>query len=188
VANIESFVNEVKTEQDAVQERAATRAKFKPASLVRAGHGIPVHLGHATIQLLTLPREDSYWVMKASLHPGESVPLHSHSDAEDFYLLSGEAEALVQAKHGLEWQTIKMGDFIHIPGDMKHAWRNRHSGPAEQIIVTSPRLGRFLHELGKLLRVGGNNGTMEKLQHLTERYGYWLGSPEENAELGISLP
>jgi anti-sigma factor ChrR (cupin superfamily) len=188
MANIEYFANEVKTEQDAVQDRTDTSAKIQPASCVRAGHGIPVHLGRGVrIELLTSPKEDSYWVMKATLHPGEAVPLHSHSAAEDFYLLSGEAEALVQTQHGLDWMKVQTGDFIHIPGNMKHAWRNRCLAPAEQIIVTSAKLGRFLQELGEILRVSRNNGTMEKLRHVSERYGYWLGSPEENAQLGISL-
>jgi hypothetical protein len=40
MANIEYFANEVKTEQDAVQDRTATSAKIQPASCVRAGHGI----------------------------------------------------------------------------------------------------------------------------------------------------
>jgi quercetin dioxygenase-like cupin family protein len=169
MANIQYFANESAT-----------------ASVVRAGHGIPVNLGVAALELLTTP-EDSYWVMRASLQPGEAVPLHSHADREDFYLISGEAEALVETSHGLEWQTIQAGDFIHIPGNMKHAWRNRHSAPAEQIVVTTAKLGRFLQELGELIRTNGEDRTMETLGRLAERYGYWLGSPQENAELGISL-
>jgi hypothetical protein len=70
MANIEYFENEVKTGQDAVQDRTATSAKIQPASCVRAGHGIPMHLGRGVrIELLTSPKEDSYWVMKATLEP-----------------------------------------------------------------------------------------------------------------------
>jgi quercetin dioxygenase-like cupin family protein len=145
-----------------------------------------VNLGHATLELLT-PEEDSYWVMKGSLWPGESVPLHSHDDAEDFYLLSGEAEALVQTQRGLEWRTVQTGDFIHIPGNTRHAWRNRSSAPAEKVIVTSSKLGRFLQEMGELMRAGGNREAIKALIYLSERYGFWLGSAEENAAVGISL-
>jgi quercetin dioxygenase-like cupin family protein len=181
MADVEYFANEVKIGQD------VTTIKFQPASVIRAGHGIPVHLGVATLELLTTPK-DSFWVMKATLHPGEAVPLHSHDDPEDFLVLSGEAEALVETQHGLEWQTIQAGDFIHIPGNMKHAWRNRHSAPAEKIVVTTEKLGRFLHELGALTGGEGTHGTMETLRRLAERYGYWLGSPQENQGLGILLP
>jgi quercetin dioxygenase-like cupin family protein len=181
MADVEYFANEVEIRQD------VTTTKFQPASVIRAGHGIPVHLGATTLELLTTPK-DSYWVMKGTLHPGEAVPLHSHSDIEDFYLVSGEAEVLVQTQQGLEWNAVRGGDFIHIPGNMKHAWRNGRSVPVEMIVVTPAKLGRFLQELGELTRTGGRNGTMETLRRLAERYGYWLGSPQENAELGISLP
>jgi hypothetical protein len=47
MANIEYFDNKMKTERVAVQARAATGAEIQPASLIRAGHGIPVDLGAA---------------------------------------------------------------------------------------------------------------------------------------------
>jgi len=47
MANIEYFDNKMKTERVAVQGRAATGAEIQPASLIRAGHGIPVDLGAA---------------------------------------------------------------------------------------------------------------------------------------------
>jgi quercetin dioxygenase-like cupin family protein len=180
MANIESLTHKVNAGQNRVQE-------FHPASVVRAGHGIPVDLGATRIELLTSTRGDSYWVMKAILHPGESVPLHAHDDVEDFYVVSGEAEALVQTGQGLEWIAMQPGDFVHIPGNMKHAWRNWHLAPAETIVVTTPKLGRFLQELGEL-RNGAGNGAMDNLGQLSERYGYWVASAEENAAVGISLP
>ena len=53
MANIEYFDSKMKTERVAVQARAASGAKIQPASLIRAGHGVPVDLGafvrtHAT--------------------------------------------------------------------------------------------------------------------------------------------
>jgi quercetin dioxygenase-like cupin family protein len=189
MANIKDTANKPKTEDGPVQQQGVTHAKIPPANLVSAGHGIPVDLGPAVgIELLTLPNEDNYWVMKGTLQPGANVPLHSHEDAEDFFVLSGEAEALLETSNGLEWRRVQKGDFIHIPGNLKHAWRNRFSTPSEQIVVTSSTLGRFLREMGEVIRAGGKNGGMEKLRELSARYGYWFGSPEENAAVGISLP
>jgi quercetin dioxygenase-like cupin family protein len=189
MATLEYSANNVKTERETAQKRAATAADVQLPSIVQAGKGIPVlSAASVTIELLTPSREDGYWVMKGTLQPGESVSLHSHSPDEDFYLVSGEAEVLVETENGLEWKTVQTGEFVHIPGDTKHAWRNRSSAPVEQIIVTSARLGRFLQELGDLIRAGGREGIMEKLRRLIERYGYWLGSPEEHAAVGISLP
>jgi quercetin dioxygenase-like cupin family protein len=189
MASIDYPANKVNGQPEATLERAEAAANVLLPSIVEAGQGIPVmSAAGVTIKLLTPPREDGCWVMKGILQPGESVPLHSHSPDEDFYLVSGEAEVLMQTEQGLEWKTVQTGEFVHIPGDTKHAWRNRSSAPVEQIIVTSARLGRFLQELGDLIGVGGRDGIMEKLRRLTERYGYWLGSPEENAAMGISLP
>jgi quercetin dioxygenase-like cupin family protein len=188
MASIDYSANKVKRQREATLEQAAAAANVQLPSVVEAGQGIPViSTPGVTIKLLS-PEDGGYWVMKGTLEPGDSVPLHSHSPDEDFYLLSGVAEALMQTERGLEWKTVQTGDFIHIPGDTKHAWRNRSSARVEQIIVTSARLGRFLQELGDLIGAGGREGIMEELRRLSERYGYWLGSPEENAAMGISLP
>jgi quercetin dioxygenase-like cupin family protein len=189
MARIDYPANKVKRQREATLEQAAAPANVQLPSIVQAGQGTPVmSAAGVTIKLLTPSHEDGYWVMKGTLQPGESVSLHSHSPDEDFYLVSGEAEVLMETEHGLEWKTVHTGEFVHITGDTKHAWRNRSSAPVEQIIVTSARLGRFLQALGDLIRAGGREGIMEKLRRLTERYGYWLGSPEEHAAVGISLP
>jgi quercetin dioxygenase-like cupin family protein len=188
MADVEYLANEVKTGQDVTTTKfEPARVILEPASVIRAGRGIPVHLGATTLDLLSAP-EDGSWVMKGILHPGEAVPLHRHSDMEDFYLVSGEAEVLVQTQQGLEWKAARGGDFIHIPGNVKHAWRNGRSFPVEMIVVTPAKLGRFLQELGELTRTSGRNGIVETARRLAERYGYWLGSPQENAAVGISLP
>ena len=58
MAIIEHFDDKMKTERVAVQ--------------IRAGHGIPVDLGDTTFELLTSPKEDTYWVIKATLHRAEN--------------------------------------------------------------------------------------------------------------------
>ena len=95
---IENSANNPKTKGDAVCERAATTgATFQPAHLVHAGRGIALDLGLSVrVELLTSPNEEDYWVMKGTLEPGANVPLHSHDDDEDFYVLFAEAEALVE--------------------------------------------------------------------------------------------
>jgi quercetin dioxygenase-like cupin family protein len=143
------------------------------------------------IEPLTSMEEKSYCVLKGTIPPGVSVPLHSHGDAESFYVLSGEAQVLVQSEDGLDWQTLKPGDFVQIPGDAKHAWRNISDQPMEALITTTPKLGNALREMSEPAhgRDQGSPGpeAMERLAEITERYGYWMASPSENAELGISL-
>jgi quercetin dioxygenase-like cupin family protein len=151
--------------------------------LVRAGHGTKFELGGPVVELLILSDRGGYWVMKEELPPNVSVPLHSHDDEESFYVLSGEAQVLMQTKAGFEWRSLTKGDFAHIPSGAKHAWRNLQSCRAEMLLTTTPKLGRFLCEMGEFARNGGGPGLAEKLHYLSQRYGYWLGSPQENAGL-----
>ena len=143
------------------------------------------------LEPLSPSREDDYCVMKGTIPSGVSVPLHSHADAESFYVLSGEAQALVETEVGLQWQTLRPGDFIHIPGGTKHAWRNVSGEPMAALITCTTKLGRALREMGQLTSEGGKRiptpADVQRLIEISERYGYWLGSREENAAVGIEL-
>lgn len=136
---------------------------------------------------LTASEDSAYCVMKGTLPSRMSVPLHSHGDAESFFVLSGEAQILLETGNGLEWQPLQRGDFTHIPGGTKHAWRNPFSDPFKAIVTTTPKLGRFLRELGELVTCDPAAFSPEQLWELSERYGYWTASLEENAAVGIVL-
>ena len=148
-------------------------------------------LDGARLEPLSPSRENAYCVMKGTIPSGVSVPLHSHADAESFYVLSGEAQALVETEVGLQWQTLRPGDFIHIPGGTKHAWRNVSGEPMAALITCTAKLGRALREMGQLTSEGGKRiptpADVQRLIEISERYGYWLGSREENAAVGIEL-
>ena len=148
-------------------------------------------LDGAKMEPLSPSIEDAYCVMKGTIPSGVSVPLHSHADAESFYVLSGEAQALVETEVGLQWQTLRPGDFIHIPGGTKHAWRNVSGEPMAALITCTTKLGRALREMGQLTSEGGKRiptpADVQRLIEISERYGYWLGSREENAAVGIEL-
>jgi quercetin dioxygenase-like cupin family protein len=145
----------------------------------------------AKMEFLSPSTESTYCVMKGTLPPGVSVPLHSHADVESFYVLSGEAQALVQTEGGLQWQTVNVGDFIHIAGGTKHAWRNVSPQPMTTLITCTAKLGRALREMGQLTGEGGKQiptpADLQRLVEISVRYGYWLGSREENAAVGIEL-
>jgi quercetin dioxygenase-like cupin family protein len=132
------------------------------------------------MELLSPPTEDGYCVMMGTIPAGGGVPLHSHPEAESFYVLSGDVEALVQTTCGLEWRELGAGDFIHIPAGVKHAWRNRSIEPMSAVITCTAKLGRALQEMGQLA-----NTLRPKLPSPA---GHWLGRPEENAAVGIHMP
>jgi quercetin dioxygenase-like cupin family protein len=141
------------------------------------------------IQYLTALSEagDDYCLIKASFPAGAVVPIHSHADRETFYILGGELQGLWEDR----WVTLVPGDVFDVPGGVKHAWRNVFDVPVSLLIVTSMRLGRFLRAIGRpAATVEPGPPSPEDLQRLLEMaqaYGYWLGSPADNAAVGISL-
>jgi quercetin dioxygenase-like cupin family protein len=160
---------------------------LKIATVLKDGERADADLLGPRIEPLASSEDGSYCVMKGILAPAVSVPLHSHGDPESFYVLCGEAQFLAQTNNGLEWRTVRKGDFVHIPGGMRHAWRNLSTSPFEVVVTLTPKLGRFLLEIGELAETAGDGSLPEKLHELEERYGYWSGSPEENAAVGIEL-
>ena len=173
------------------QPAASPQAPVRNTKISRAGERVVLDLVGPEIEPLTTVEEDSYCVMKGNIPPGVSVPLHSHADPESFYVVSGEGQFLVEDNGNRDWRTVRQGDFVQIHGNAKHAWRNLSDRPMEALITTTPRLGKALREMG----VTGNGHErplptredIERLAQITERYGYWMASPDENAAVGISL-
>ena len=142
------------------------------------------------MELLSPPTEDAYCVM-GTIPAGGGVPLHSHPEPESFYVLSGEVEALVQTTGGLEWKRLAPGDFLHILAGVRHAWRNPSIEPLSALITCTAKLGRALQEMGQAASTIGpkflSPDAIQRIAEISERYGHWLGSPEENAAVGIRL-
>jgi uncharacterized RmlC-like cupin family protein len=130
--------------------------------------------------------------MLGTLPPDVSVPLHSHPDVESCFLLSGAVQVLIQQGEHCAWLDVQPGSFIHIPGGAKHAFRNTSSAPVVQLIMTTPTLGRFLQEIGRPGTPGvpllpPTPAELARFMRLAAHYHHWLGSPAENAAVGIAL-
>jgi quercetin dioxygenase-like cupin family protein len=161
--------------------------------VVNGTHGLRELLG-PTIEFLTSPSETGavYCVMKGTIPPGVSVPLHSHGDFESVFVLSGTLQVLSERGDTFDWLDVAAGGFIHIPSNAKHAFRNRSSEPVVQLVTTTPQLGRFFQEVGRAVTPGVTlpPPTPEEVQHFIRvagRYQIWIGSPAENAAVGISI-
>lgn len=131
-------------------------------------------------------------VMRGTIPPGGIIPLHSHADPETFLALSGEIEGLVQCDGGFEWVLVRAGDVFHVPSGVKHAFRNRTGEPYVSLIVSTPKMGRFLREIGVPLPAGPDRDppSEDRIRHFlntSAKYGYWNAGPDENAEIGLSL-
>jgi hypothetical protein len=59
------------------------------------------------------------------------------------------------------------------------------------LIICTAKLGRALEEMGQLTGEYGtqfpSQAATQRLVEISTRYGYWLGSQEENAAVGIQL-
>ena len=162
--------------------------------VAKGTHGV-FHILGPTVEFLTSPNDPNvdFCVMKGTIPAGGVVPLHAHADPEAFFHLTGSLQVLCERDGRLEWMDVKPGDFIEVPGNAKHAFRNKSSAPAIELITTTPKIGRFFQEVGKPLseNEAQTPPTPDELRHfadVSERYGYWNASPAENAAVGIILP
>jgi quercetin dioxygenase-like cupin family protein len=147
------------------------------------------------IQLLTEPedREYSLCIMRGTIPPNVSIPLHSHPDPETFFHVSGELEALIHHDGGFEWVRLGAGDIFHVLEGAEHAFRNTRTERAVSIIVSTPKMGRFFREIGTQVPEGSppsppSEERIRQFLAVAEGYGYWNATPEENARVGVPLP
>lgn len=145
-----------------------------------------------TVEFLTSPQDtqSDFSVLRGTIPPGVSVPLHSHADTEDFLVISGEVEGLRQDGEDYTWIGANAGDYIHVSSNARHAWRNVSGTSTLVLIITTKKLGQFFQETGRPEMSSPLPVTLEDLAHfaaISARYGYWNASPAENAQVGIHL-
>lgn len=129
-------------------------------------------------------------LIRGTMPAGVAVPLHSHADVELFYILEGSIEAYRASDS--RWATVEAGHVVTIPGNTKHALRNTSALPATIVVVTTSKLYDFFHEVSKPFdptrsATPPTPDEFQKFFKTVEKYGYWMGSREENAAIGLSL-
>lgn len=146
-----------------------------------------------TMEFLSGPDDfgTQYCVMRGVVPAGVIVPLHSHEDAEDFFILSGAQQVLMPDEdRSLRWYDVSAGDYLHIPGGHPHAHRNVGDEPAIELVITTARLGRFFRDIARPAVDGARGLAPDDLAEFVvaaTKYGYVLGTLEENAAVGIEL-
>lgn len=68
----------------------------------------------------------------AEYPPRAVIPLHSHTDAEIFYVTEGTLEVFQDDGISSGWQTVNTGEVVTIAGGVKHALRN----PSSTMVMT----------------------------------------------------
>jgi quercetin dioxygenase-like cupin family protein len=145
-------------------------------------------------EILVAPEEvgDGICLIRGTVPPAVTVPLHSHPDMELFHVVAGSVEIFQAKDVASGWTTVGVGDVVAITGNVKHALRNTSSLPATIHLVTTSRMYEFFGEVGKPFDPNQRpaHPTPEEMKVFfgaVARYGYWIASPEENAAIGISL-
>jgi len=146
------------------------------------------------LNFLVTPAETGHEVsfFKGILPPGVVIPLHSHAEPEIFYVLEGSLEVYRECGQPQRWSTTQPGGVVAIPGNVKHALRNTTSTPTTVLLVTQEELYNFFRSIAKPFEAGQmpappSPEDMQQLFVAAAKYHYWMGSPEENATIGISL-
>ena len=124
--------------------------------------------------------------------PGVIAPLHSHPGVECFYILEGHLQVLAYHDEQSEWLDLAAGDSVVVPSGARHAIRNISRSAVRALLVTNAELGRFFEEIATPVGPDFVPGppTAKAVSNFVEtaaRYGYWLGSPEENRRIGLEV-
>lgn len=141
----------------------------------------------AIVEFMTPADDGQFCVMRVVMPPGVTVPLHSHKDFGDFYVLAGRYQVLVGNDGGMDWRDTHAGDYIRVPGDVMHALRNVSEETAVNLVITTARMGSFFREVGRPLDSAPPTAQdLARFAEIAGRYGYRLATPEENAAVGIT--
>jgi quercetin dioxygenase-like cupin family protein len=144
-------------------------------------------------QFLVPPSDTSgtFGIMRAVVPPSIAIPLHSHADPEVFIVLEGLLEVLRWNGKASQWLAAGVGDAICVPGGLKHAIRNNSTASTAILLATTPNIYEFFREIGKPYDPADPVGPptqedMRRLLGLAAKYQYWIGSPQENAAIGLT--
>jgi quercetin dioxygenase-like cupin family protein len=162
--------------------------------VVREGDCSVFEVLGARVEFLLGPQADDEapCIIRGTMPPGVSVPIHRHKAVEVFFIVSGNIEVLIEDSGKMSWLGARAGNLIEIPGKARHAFRNSSQHPVINLLYTTSEHGRYFQEIGRPATSGegASPPSPDEIQRLLEtarRYGYWFASPEENASFGITL-
>lgn len=150
----------------------------------------------SNVQFIPLPSEvrERFCLLRGTIPARAAVPLHSHSSYETFTVISGAFEAFLADGDQPEWLPLTAGDVLSVRGGAKHAFRNRSQSPAVVLVFATAKHGDFFRALARPIRDGERpsgplaSETVAHFVRTSARAGRWLGTPEENARIGLPMP
>ena len=95
----------------------------------------------------------AFSVYKMTMEPGFSLPIHVHPFPEFFYVLDGEVDAMgLDADGRLTWTPLHAGECASAPSMAAHGLKNRSSGPATFLSVSTVEHEKSFNDYQALLR------------------------------------
>jgi quercetin dioxygenase-like cupin family protein len=146
----------------------------------------------ASFRFLAGPSETGFdvGVLAGGIPAGVAVPLHAHADPEVICILEGSLDVYLES-YERGWRHAVAGDTVIIPGGVKHALLNKGSADMNCILITQGKLYRFFRDVtvpSDSTSLPPNPKQVERVFGISAEYGYWMGSPQDNAGIGLELP
>jgi quercetin dioxygenase-like cupin family protein len=129
---------------------------------------------------------------RAAMPPGSFVGLHAHGHREVIYVAAGRLEVALAPRGADDWRVLEAGEAVNIAPDVPHALRNVSDATATAVMVWDRRAVQFFRDMAADVAgtPPGSQAAAARMaqQAATEaRYGYRVGSAEENAAIGLRL-
>jgi quercetin dioxygenase-like cupin family protein len=133
------------------------------------------------------PEESDTVLFRTRMAPGKLVPLHSHSDPECFYVLSGRLDVFL-LDDAPKWRSVEAGRSVLVANGVKHAVQNAAEEPLDLIVATNNRFANFLREAGRSVKpdepfAPPTKEDIQRMIRIAQDYGYWNASPAESAAI-----
>jgi quercetin dioxygenase-like cupin family protein len=126
-------------------------------------------------------------LFRTRMAPGKLIPLHSHSDPECFYVISGRLDVFL-LDDAPKWRSVEAGRSVLVANGVKHAVRNTAEQALDLIVATNNRFASFLRAAGRKVPpdapfVPPTPEDIQRMIRVAQAYGYWNASPAESAAI-----
>jgi mannose-6-phosphate isomerase-like protein (cupin superfamily) len=144
------------------------------ASFVRSADVPTLQIGATSARLIATgsQTDERYglfrWDMTA--RSGGATPHFHRTFSEAFYVIDGT----VGVYDGTEWRDARPGDFLYVPPDGIHAFRNESGAPASMLILFAPGPPReqYFRELAEVIASGRQYTDDERTDFLARHDQY----------------
>ena len=106
---------------------------------VRRGEGEKFDIAgaHLTWKVKAQDSAYSFSINEMTLASGEGVPVHSHTSAESFYVLSGAPDFFRVTGGKEDWIRCEIGELMILPPNSLHGFYNRESSECRVLGIST---------------------------------------------------